>query len=308
MKRKKIEIIIIFIYLILAIVLIDYYFESKQKYHLEFAPYIHWKAKSDSNHITILKNGNRKTINQNKQKEIKIIWMFGGSTLFCANVADSQTISSYLSKELNNNYIVRNFGQPGFIFRQQLYYLLNQLIETNQIPDIIIFYDGINDILNTARNGKSGTLAYQEYREKDFQMSTSIKKRMINYYTPIIAKFRNKFNLKLSPIITKNLIEKEISQSIQILCSLSEYYNFKVYHFNQPTIFTKKILTYSEKEIHNKYHNLQKYFLQDYYLYSYDIADIFDNSKKEIFEDFCHINARGNKLIAEQMAKIIRNQ
>jgi lysophospholipase L1-like esterase len=94
----------------------------------------------------------RRTINADstsceKQKPVEV-WMFGGSTLYGTGVPDFATLPSYLSRDLHTAGIacamVSNFGAEGYVTNQELIVLTEQL-KAGRRPDLVIFYDGVND-------------------------------------------------------------------------------------------------------------------------------------------------------------------
>ncbi|MBU0579537.1 MAG: hypothetical protein KKA19_00015, partial [Candidatus Margulisbacteria bacterium] len=75
------------------------------------------------------------------------IWLFGGSTMQGNHW--QKTIPSKLASLLhlkNKQYVVRNFGQPAFVFDQERILFL-ELLRKNTSPQIVIFYDGANEFL-----------------------------------------------------------------------------------------------------------------------------------------------------------------
>lgn len=80
-----------------------------------------------------------------------VIWIFGGSTIRGATNHDDRTIPSFLAQTMNNDrtdrkYSVVNFGINSFNSLLESKYLQKALIEIRPLPDLVIFYDGANDI------------------------------------------------------------------------------------------------------------------------------------------------------------------
>ncbi|MDD3472692.1 MAG: hypothetical protein PHS86_07915 [Syntrophaceae bacterium] len=80
-----------------------------------------------------------------------VIWIFGGSTIRGDTDFDEQTIPSYLAQVLNSkntstNYSVVNFGINSFNSLMESKYLQKALIEIKPKPNLVIFYDGANDV------------------------------------------------------------------------------------------------------------------------------------------------------------------
>jgi lysophospholipase L1-like esterase len=86
----------------------------------------------------------------------RTIWMFGGSTVRCrAHRAPDETLPALLSKHLNADggpyhFTVANRGQNGFNSLLEVKYLQKTLIREPKPPDLIIFYDGANDVFQFA--------------------------------------------------------------------------------------------------------------------------------------------------------------
>lgn len=82
----------------------------------------------------------------------KTIWMFGGSTMRGATDYDARTIPSFLASYLNAHgnglhFTVVNFGINSFNSLLESKYLEKTLIERKPLPDLLIFYDGANDVV-----------------------------------------------------------------------------------------------------------------------------------------------------------------
>lgn len=91
------------------------------------------------------------------RQKYRLIWLFGGSTMNGADVADGKTIPSFLARDLNQvepllpAYCI-NFGEPSFNSLMETKYLEKAMIEQPTLPDLIIFYDGANDCTYFAQN------------------------------------------------------------------------------------------------------------------------------------------------------------
>jgi hypothetical protein len=95
----------------------------------------------------------RRTINADSAactegKPLTTVWMFGGSTMFGSGVPDWATLPSYLSHDLNAGggacFRVENLGAEGYNTNQEVI-LLEKQLKAGRHPDVVIFYDGVND-------------------------------------------------------------------------------------------------------------------------------------------------------------------
>ena len=89
-------------------------------------------------------------ISQEKPDNVYRIFMMGGSTTFAIRAhSDSHTIPGYLhdflnSKNLTKKIEVINAGIPRLTSSDEAQLVQKKLVEFN--PDLIIIYDGVNDI------------------------------------------------------------------------------------------------------------------------------------------------------------------
>jgi lysophospholipase L1-like esterase len=81
----------------------------------------------------------------------RTIWMLGGSTTRGDTDFDDRTIPSHLAKYLNLDdsdlhFTVTNYGTDSFNSLLETKYLEKLLIENPAVPNVIMFYDGANDV------------------------------------------------------------------------------------------------------------------------------------------------------------------
>ena len=97
----------------------------------------------------------------------------------------------------------------------------------------------------------------------------------------------------------------------------------KYYHFLQPNLFQKKNkLNYEKELIDHQWHtpkgtkNAYDFFIKNkFYLDNFiienminskSLLNIFDNIEEPIYLDFMHINEVGNKIVAEEFYKTLK--
>jgi len=74
------------------------------------------------------------------------IAIFGGSTTFGTGVTDKDTWPALLQEKLGRKYAVMNYGIPGYSTAENIIQM--SLVAPEKKPDIVIFYEGWNDIRN----------------------------------------------------------------------------------------------------------------------------------------------------------------
>lgn len=299
-------------------------------------PYLHYRFKPMSGkHNTIYKNGLRKTANpslKDSATAIKI-FCFGGSTMYSSGARDEYTIPSELSKLIHQkfpeqNVEVTNFGCHGYTRATENIQLQRELIKKN-IPDIVIFYDGVNEIISAHQNNEAGSPTNAYNRKREFKIAHSYKKRLklvmtsSNLYRFITTLQRKLFsgNAYIQLEARSDALATDIANNyiglVHISKSMEQAYGFKVFNFLQPNIYSKKNLTEAEQN----YYKEQEYY-KNLYTLSYnqvrldslmikdttfvDISDVFDTTEKTIYFDFCHTGEFGNQLVANKIFEHIQ--
>ena len=244
----------------------------------------------------------------------KRIYVFGGSTIFCTEVPDSLTICSFLQRELNNHqfdYRVYNLGVHEQNSIQQFERLKRDI--TIKKDDLIIFYDGVNDIFNGVYLGNeygSFEIIRHEFFFKIMELSSIIRyfyRRSISNYDFPNNRYKKTADNYLKTIKdTKKYVEQQ---------------NGIFLHFFQPNIYSKKNLSEFEKKIIMSaeklfYPNLDKAFMNTIpiikkvlfeYNFSTDLTGSLDTVNSTIYYDHCHINELGNKVISNNIFKKVKS-
>lgn len=300
-------------------------------------PYLHYRFKPmNGKHNTIYANGLRKTANpslKDSATAIKI-FCFGGSTMYSSGSRDEYTIPSELSKLIyktfpNQNVEVSNFGCHGYTRATENIQLQRELIKNN-IPDIVIFYDGVNEVISAHQNNEAGAPTNAYNRKREFKLAHNYKKRIrlminsSNLYRFITTMQRKIFSgstyAKLSArsdTLATDIAENYIGL-VKISKSLENEYGFKVFNFMQPNIYSKKNLSEAEQG----YYKDQQYY-ENLYTLSYenvrkdslmikdstfvDISNAFDNTDRTVYFDFCHTGEIGNQLVANSIFEHIQS-
>lgn len=97
------------------------------------------------------------------------VFLFGGSTMWSANVPDALAIPSCLWKQMSRpgDWEMTNFGQPGYVSTQDLLTLELECRAGNR-PDVAIFYNGFNDIASALQNAAAGVAINEINRSREF--------------------------------------------------------------------------------------------------------------------------------------------
>lgn len=105
------------------------------------------------------------------------VYLFGGSTMFGTFQRDSMTIASRLADRLRkgglNDVEVSNFGELGWVMTQETIELMRQL-RAGHRPDVVVFYDGINEVGSAVQQGKAGIPDNEFNRAQDFELGRAV--------------------------------------------------------------------------------------------------------------------------------------
>ena len=261
-----------------------------------------------------------------KSKDITRIVMLGGSTTFgWYALDDDDTIPSHLQKIMNQNenemkFEVINAGHPSASSSFETKFLKEVL---KFEPDIIIVYDGYNEITAPLP---------MDIPESKMQLQIFFKQLDAYSYTPrLVQKFLHKINsdiflqvYKKPNTVTVHYTEEDYVKRADLwekrwltTCDELVSEDLKIIVFLQPFLGTSdRIMTEYETKI---MHENAKRDLEHYYLFkekvskidsrctlAIDISDTFDNINKPIFSDLAHTGNFANKVIAERIYEEIQ--
>ncbi len=264
------------------------------------------------------------------------IYVFGGSTIFCAEVPDEYTVTSVLQKLINdkypNKYKVENYGTTSVISAQELERLRTVSLKPG---DIVIFYDGANDALQSIyNNDPEGYILGKNYQI--IQESGPFEKFMIKFhtkwgkYSKFVYYFLDPYDYINKPahLSDKKHVDdlsyqmKEVYvRNISEAKTLSESQGALFFHFLQPTIYSGRVTTIYEGKLKSNSHlisaGIEESLIAGYKqlvpsLYelrsnhqvnSYDLTRLFDSRDKRegLFLDWVHVADKGNYYIAKKI-------
>jgi lysophospholipase L1-like esterase len=256
------------------------------------------------------------------------VWTFGGSTVYGLGVPDWATLPSFLSRDLNATgsdcAVVSNFGVEGYVSNQELILLMEQL-KAGGHPDIVIFYDGLNDAC--AAGPSSGPPNPHFYFDViKHRIEGSIKGRfdfVHNSYTLRLAgRIRGGiFPQHSSPSVLAESHTKSVAaldnyeSNLSVARALAKAYNFRLYCFWQPSLFYgQKPLVPFEKQLSALKESWSLIITAVYeeantraasmgsYVF---LGNMFDSVPEPIYIDEGHLGPRGNELVAQAVTRYI---
>ena len=128
----------------------EQHFKEFRSLKTEYYSYIGWRRKPYSGQTITVAGpyGERKTAPEGRSDR-PLVYFFGGSTMWGTGVDDASTIPSVFARETGVR--ARNFGESGYTAHQSLEMLL-RLLQDGHRPDIVVFYDGVNEVATKCRS------------------------------------------------------------------------------------------------------------------------------------------------------------
>jgi hypothetical protein len=259
----------------------------------------------DGDYINI-ENGRRVTTGSNGLRQRRVL-VFGGSTIFCAEVPDSMTIPSQLQKlVLENDYEfdVINYGISGIRIENQ-FAILKTVIDLG-VDDKVVFYDGVNDLDRIYTDALA-----QRYQEPPWRQIGRVANEAEN--RSWLIRYLSPSSYIERPGVKQEFLDSEARQKVtdnwfafdKLAKEYVEGKGAKFIHILQPNL-----LTYKEGSnvsgVRKRWSDMQtiEQYFAEYVTPSSQIISFrntLDSLDKTPFVDWSHIDEIGNKKIAEEM-------
>lgn len=288
----------------------------------EFKSYIGWRRKPFHGE-TINIDGpyaQRRTINT-AASDAKRAYLFGGSTMWGTGANDEGTIASQFAAMTGMR--TENFGEAGYTAHQSLM-LLIQLLQDGHRPDLVIFYDGVNEVAI-----KCVTVMTPDSHMLEAQIDSLLKVQaqspasFAHYFEPVwyimrrikSAVMRSSgieraegFNCHRNPEKTARIVDN-VLRDWQMAKRIVESYGIKFIGILQPVVYFSRT---RKDHLGDVFPLMQAQFLSVYPLIRqrmredgtfYDLTSILD-SDEYFYVDFCHLSPNGNRRVAARIAEI----
>ena len=288
-----------------------------------------------------VEGGRRRTTDQPPAYKKRLL-LFGGSTVYAAEAPDAYTIPSCLQRLLNARapgaWRVENLGSITVNVAQQLELLKTVPLRTG---DVVVFYDGVNDIVQGIFNGNPQGWIVGNNRAQ-LHASGAVKALLIRWNVKLLAAKAQNYSYFLKYAVGDamnrgNCIVKDFLRDPKRVEALAhrtaelfaaELREARTYteakggefiHVLQPNLYVQPVRSDYEKEIlRNCYINpagLDTAFAAGYPVLrgqpdtGIDFTEILwrRSSGEEYYLDYCHVNHAANERIARAlMAEIDR--
>ncbi|MAI80703.1 MAG: hypothetical protein CL917_17310 [Deltaproteobacteria bacterium] len=306
------------------------YHDSKE---MVWSPYLYWQRQSfHGQHIRIGENGRRHTWSpsmRSSPNELRVpqIFVFGGSTTWGAGARDDFTIPSLLAKQMHSANIavhVHNFGESGYVNTQSVMALMLELRSGN-VPDIVVFYSGANDLFAALQAGHAGEPQNEGNRRQEFNLVKS-RTRLASLFLKRIFKGIDRLASRVHfsetnarPVVEPKTLASEAldvyTGNLEVVEALSEHFGFEAFFYWQPSVFSKAQRTrFEDSLVELRSAREQETFLQASALIAEseplammphfaNLTHVFDDRPDPVFDDFIHVSETGNAVIANAISR-----
>ena len=280
-------------------------------------------------------NGRRRTTNQPRRATRRVL-IFGGSTVFCQETPDNWTLPSCVQREINrrcsDGYRVENHSAVSMIALQQTARLKDA---QPRAGDIVIFYDGFNEVFypvycgttkgwlpKTGRDHHDNGVRQLSWLEKKtypvwmrFRDFSPLSRWMLRRYEGFAMIARPETSVLNANVETA---VESYEATLRNAAGFAAGRQARFVHVLQPNLFTLSSPTKYERRLAKNdlitlpgldeatrlaYSNLREVTrqLNGYGVASFDLLDAFDNRPEgaEYYLDYCHLNHTGNERIAK---------
>ena len=207
------------------------------------------KVTKDQKTITTTDHHTRWTGANSDDDTLIKIGVFGGSTTFGTGVTDEDSWPALLQQRLGENYAVFNYGITGYSTAENIIQMA--LIATEKRPQIVIFYEGWNDIKNYHDKElgvdyfSHGISQYENLNISSFKDQNEPNQLKNSFaFFRIINRIKTSLKGNKSPI--KNILLSEAPDSFVDSIYIRNLYTLKLLakNINAFPIFIPQVLNY----------------------------------------------------------------
>jgi lysophospholipase L1-like esterase len=272
---------------------------------------------------------------QTRRTEIKLL-MLGGSSLWGFGARDDESIPSLVARALYErgwHVELKNCAELGYVSTQEFVALFREL-QAGYRPDVVVFYDGVNDTTSALLEGAAGLSTNETHRRTEFNLGQSPKRLAGALGAGMLKesgsyRFAQAVRRRLggasagsqpaAPPEAIRALSDGVVQYYQANVALVELlgrsFGFRPLFYWQPNVFTKAILVSVEQEEAARFAWAAPIFRDVHSRISSstalrsdpafrDLSGIFGDSRNLVYIDYCHTTESANQQIA---AAIVRD-
>lgn len=321
----------------------DYVREVRASRNPQWRSYVYWRRRPYTGHfVNIDGEGRRHTwrapAGPAGEPELEIL-VLGGSTVWGRGARDDFTIPSFLAKEVSAGtsaqVSVANLGESAWVNTQGLVELVLEL-RRGHVPDVVVFYEGANDVFSAYQNGVAGIPQNEAQRRQAYESieTAALLKaaertgtfQVLKHYIGSSRREASRGQPQRLPSEEENFrlardVVSVFAGNVRVVHALADTLDFEALFYWQPLVFTKSNRTPHEDVVLDDY--LERYpgfdtfyaevrraIADDPYLSGHpdfrDLGDVFGADGRPYYVDFAHVSEAANEIIARTIAQDLR--
>ena len=288
--------------------------EHRAAKDMRWEPYLYWRRKAfGGEHIFVNEQGERRTWALEPAPAAATVWVFGGSTIWGTGVTNEETVPSWLARHAANQGMslnVRNLGESGYVSTQGVIALLREL-QRGERPDVVVFYDGVNDVFAALQAQQAGIPQNEVLRQLDFAAGRGNVVAWALRHLQGIAKLTGTARPDIDVSSLADSVAETYQTNMRAVAALGEQFGFDAFFFWQPSVFSRDHPTAFEQRIIDAswrtHRALQvaataevrmRLAEQDRFV---DLSSGVDGARETVYLDFAHLGPRGNEIVAREI-------
>ncbi|MBV9827971.1 MAG: SGNH/GDSL hydrolase family protein [Alphaproteobacteria bacterium] len=328
---------------------IPYFDEFNRHVRVDYAPYVGWWLRPFRGHyVTIDERGLRDTPGEHEAGPgATRILCFGGSTMMGMGARDDHTIAAELAQRLRaagNTVSVTNLGQLGHNNTQETL-TLQRLLKQGERPDLVLFYDGVNEMICVEHTGLPDRVMFEASRRAEFNLlftdrrAALLQGAAISLFPRTVRRLREWTGLPLrgplpggaADLDTADLAAADLASlaqqaveayagNLRLVRLLGQSYGFRPIFFWQPVITTKRVKSADELFFEAEFISdvTLRRRLFDAVIAAYrrhpeiagapdtvDLSQLFDEHAAPLYIDLYHLSEAGNAAVAAAMQPVV---
>jgi lysophospholipase L1-like esterase len=318
-----------------------YFDEFARSVHVDWKPYVEWWQRPFRGvYVTIDERGLRPTPGEGETvgDGATRVLCFGGSTMMGMGARDAATIPAVLARrlaELGHKVAITNLGQLGHNSTQEVI-SLHQLLKAGGRADIVLFYDGINEMICAEQTGEADRLFNDSGRMAEFNLlhpsrrGDLVRAALVASMPRSLRRLRQLTGLALRgpmPPPMADLAQIDVvglarqvvdvyAANLRLARLLAREHGFGTLFFWQPVITTKTVKSTDEQRFEADYSRdvAERRRLFEAIIAErrcrpelasaadvIDLSAIFDARSDPVYIDAYHLSEAGNIAVAEAM-------
>ncbi|MGC8639519.1 MAG: SGNH/GDSL hydrolase family protein [Isosphaeraceae bacterium] len=322
---------------------LDVHYRELERLNDRWQPYVYFRQTPFSGQTIRIDSAGRRKVwepteptdqAEARRHPLKIL-MLGGSSLWGFGARDDATIPSLLARGLHDRRMrtqVRNLSEIGYVNTQELVALVREL-QAGYRPDLVLFYDGVNDTASALLEGRATVTTNETNRAREFNLLQSPARLTAALAGCLI---KNSASFRLAEAVGKRFgltsgkspvarsandldrlageLVRGYAANVKMVEALGKAYGFRAVFVWQPVIFTKSQLVPFEQEERRKYAWASDLFNRVHAAIGkspelvsdplfLDLSDIFQTTDSLVFLDFCHTTEQANATIASELIR-----